>query len=1215
MALSDEPAAGGPEEEAEEETLVFRAALEAFGESAETRALLGRLREVHGGGVAREVALERFRVIMDKYQEQPHLLDPHLEWMMNLLLDIVQDQTSPASLVHLAFKFLYIITKVRGYKTFLSLFPHEVADVEPVLDLVTDQNPKDHETWETRYMLLLWLSVTCLIPFDFSRLDGNLLTQPGQTRMSIMDRILQIAESYLIVSDKARDAAAVLMSRFITRPDVKRSKMAEFLDWSLCNLASSSFQTLQGVITMDGMLQALAQIFKHGKREDCLPYAATVLRCLDDCKLPESNQTLLRKLGVKLVQRLGLTFLKPRVAAWRYQRGCRSLAANLQLLAQGQSEQKPLIPTEDADEDDDVPEGVESVIEQLLVGLKDKDTVVRWSAAKGIGRMAGRLPKALADDVVGSVLDCFSFQETDKAWHGGCLALAELGRRGLLLPSRLVDVVAVILKALTYDEKRGSCSVGTNVRDAACYVCWAFARAYEPQELKPFVTAISSALVIAAVFDRDINCRRAASGTFPHGIDILTTADYFAVGNRTNCFLVISVYIAGFPEYTQPMIDHLVTMKINHWDGVIRELAVKALHNLTQRAPEYSATQVFPRLLSMTLSPDLHTRHGSILACAEVAYALYKLAAQENRPVTDHLDEQAVQGLKQIHQQLYDRQLYRGLGGELMRQAVCVLIEKLSLSKMPFQGDTIIDGWQWLINDTLGCLHLISSHSRQQIKDAAVSALAALCSEYYMKEPGEADPAIQEKLIRQYLAELRSPEEMTRCGFSSALGALPGFLLKGRLQQVLAGLRAVTHTSPEDVNFPESRRDGLKAIARICQTVGVKPGAPDEAVCRENVSQIYSALLGCMNDYTTDSRGDVGGWYVRSRGDAGGWYVRSRGDAGGWYVRSRGDVGGWVRKAAMTGLMDVTLLLARSQPELIEAHICERIMCCVAQQASEKIDRFRAHAISVFLTLLHFDSPPIPHVPHRGELEKLFPRSDVASVNWNAPSQAFSRITQLLGLPTYRYPVLLGLVVSLGGLTESTVRHSTQSLFEYMKGVQSDPQALGSFSRTLLQIFEDNLLNDRVSLPLLKTLDHVLTHGCFDIFTTEEDHPFAVKLLALCKKEIKNSKDVQKLLSAIPVFCEMVQFPGNVRRSALLQLCLLLCHRFPLIRKSTASQVYETLLTYSDVVGADVLDEVVTVLSDTAWDAELAVVREQRNRLCDLLGVPRPQLVPQPHAC
>uniref|UniRef100_G3QHW9 Tubulin-specific chaperone D n=1 Tax=Gorilla gorilla gorilla TaxID=9595 RepID=G3QHW9_GORGO len=1168
MALSDEPAAGGPEEEAEDETLAFGAALEAFGESAETRALLGRLREVHGGGAEREVALERFRVIMDKYQEQPHLLDPHLEWMMNLLLDIVQDQTSPASLVHLAFKFLYIITKVRGYKTFLRLFPHEVADVEPVLDLVTIQNPKDHEAWETRYMLLLWLSVTCLIPFDFSRLDGNLLTQPGQTRMSIMDRILQIAESYLIVSDKARDAAAVLVSRFITRPDVKQSKMAEFLDWSLCNLARSSFQTMQGVITMDGTLQALVIQFLFA--------AATVLRCLDGCRLPESNQTLLRKLGVKLVQRLGLTFLKPKVAAWRYQRGCRSLAANLQLLTQGQSEQKQLILTEE-DEDGDVPEGVERVIEQLLVGLKDKDTVVRWSAVS----VAAEAPRGVGRPL--TIFVALSFQETDKAWHGGCLALAELGRRGLLLPSRLVDVVAVILKALTYDEKRGACSVGTNVRDAACYVCWAFARAYEPQELKPFVTAISSALVIAAVFDRDINCRRAASaafqenvgrqGTFPHGIDILTTADYFAVGNRSNCFLVISVFIAGFPEYTQPMIDHLVTMKINHWDGVIRELAAKALHNLAQQAPEFSATQVFPRLLSMTLSPDLHTRHGSILACAEVAYALYKLAAQENRPVTDHLDEQAVQGLKQIHQQVC-----LGLGGQLMRQAVCVLIEKLSLSKMPFRGDTVIDGWQWLINDTLRHLHLISSHSRQQMKDAAVSALAALCSEYYMKEPGEADPAIQEELITQYLAELRNPEEMTRCGFSLALGALPGFLLKGRLQQVLTGLRAVTHTSPEDVSFAESRRDGLKAIARICQTVGVKAGAPDEAVCRENVSQIYCALLGCMDDYTTDSRGDVGTW---------------------------------VRKAAMTSLMDLTLLLARSQPELIEAHICERIMCCVAQQASEKIDRFRAHAASVFLTLLHFDSPPIPHVPHRGELEKLFPRSDVASVNWSAPSQAFPRITQLLGLPTYRYHVLLGLVVSLGGLTESTIRHSTQSLFEYMKGIQSDPQALGSFSGTLLQIFEDNLLNERTELTFFET-EKVCIPG---LVCCSSSHPFAVKLLALCKKEIKNSKDIQKLLSGIAVFCGMVQFPGDVRRQALLQLCLLLCHRFPLIRKTTASQVYETLLTYSDVVGADVLDEVVTVLSDTAWDAELAVVREQRNRLCDLLGVPRPQLVPQPGAC
>ncbi|XP_012933569.1 tubulin-specific chaperone D isoform X2 [Heterocephalus glaber] len=1189
MALSYELAAGAPEEEAEDDAPARSAALEAFGESEEARALFGRLQAVHGERRAREVAEQRFRVIMDKYQEQPHLLDPHLEWMMTSLLDIVQDKTSPGTLVHLAFKFLYIITKVRGHKIFLRLFPHEVADVHPVLAMISDQNPTDPETWETRYMLLLWLSVTCLIPFDLSRFDGNRGAQPGQAQMPVMDRVLQIAESYLLVSDKARDAAAVLVSKFITRPDVKERKMASFLDWSLSTLARSSFHAIDGVIAMDGTLQALAQIFKHGKREDCLPYATIVLQCLDSCRLPESNQTLLRKLGVKLVQRLGLTFLKPKVAAWRYQRGSRSLAANLQLCAPAQSEQKLPVAPSDGDEDYHVPEGVESVIEQLLVGLKDRDTVVRWSAAKGIGRMAGRLPRELADDVVGSVLDCFSFQETDKAWHGGCLALAELGRRGLLLPSRLPEVVAVILRAVTYEEKRGAFSVGANVRDAACYVCWAFARAYDPQELESFVAAIASALVIASVFDRNVNCRRAASaafqenvgrqGTFPHGIDIVTTADYFAVGNTANCFLSISVSIAGFPEYTQPMIDHLIAKKVSHWDGTIRELSAKALHKLAPQAPEYFATHVLPALLLMVPSPDLHTRHGAILACAEVTYALYKLAAQRGRPVTDYLDEKAVQGLKQIHQQLSGRHLYRGLGGQLMRQAVCVLIENLSLSRMPFKGDPVIDAWQWVIDDTLRSLHLVSSQSRQQVKDSAVLALAALCSEYYQKEPREASPAVQEVLIPRYLVELQSPEEMVRCGFASALGALPAFLLRGRLRQVLEGLSAVTRISPQDVGFTEARKDSLRAIARICQTVGVQvEAAPDEAVCRQNVAQVYTTLLACMGDYTTDSRGDMGAW---------------------------------VREAAMSSLMDLTLLLAQTQPALIEAHVCERIMCCLAQQASEKIDRFRAHAAHVLLTLLHFGSSPVPHVPHRRELEALLPRLDMTSVNWNAPSQAFPRITQLLGLPTYRYHVLLGLAVSVGGLTESTVKYSTQSLFEYMKGIQQDAQALGSFSGTLLQVFEDNLLNDRVSVSLLKMLDQMLANGCFDIFTREENHPFCVKLLALCKEEIKKSKNTQKLRSSIAVLCGMVQFCGDVRRKVLLQLMLLLCHPFPVIRKTTASQVYEMVLTYSGVVSTDVLDEVMAVLSDTVWDAELPVAREQRNRLCDLLGVPQPQLVPK----
>lgn len=48
--------------------------------------------------------------------------------------------------------------------------------------------------------------------------------------------------------------------------------MASFLDWSLCTLACSSFQTIEGVIAMDGMLQALVNtvpVVRGGQRSAC----------------------------------------------------------------------------------------------------------------------------------------------------------------------------------------------------------------------------------------------------------------------------------------------------------------------------------------------------------------------------------------------------------------------------------------------------------------------------------------------------------------------------------------------------------------------------------------------------------------------------------------------------------------------------------------------------------------------------------------------------------------------------------------------------------------------------------------------------------------------------------------------------------------------------------------------------------------------------------
>uniref|UniRef100_A0A1A8FFT3 Tubulin-specific chaperone D n=1 Tax=Nothobranchius korthausae TaxID=1143690 RepID=A0A1A8FFT3_9TELE len=829
MVLSEtENGLSGGEEETD--AIVKTCVLSGFSESSEVRTLISSLVEVHEDQRAREIVMQRFSVIMNGYQEQPHLLDPHLEQMMKMILDLVRSENSPPSLVHLSFKCLYIICKVRGYKTFMQLFPHEVADVQPVLELMSRQNPEDLQTWETRYMLLLWLSMTCLIPFDLSRLDGHLESDGGKRRESTMYRILTVAKSYLLVADSPRDAASVLISKFMTRHDVKQKCLADFLDWSLTTVSQTDDRSVKDIMVLDGVLQSLAKLFKHGKRDDFLQYAPTVLQCLEQKRLSESSEAKLRKLAVKLIQRLGLTFLKPRLASWRYQRGSRSLAANLSM-SQPVSDTAPVSEPDTREQDDyDIPEEVETVIETLLVGLKDKETIVRWSAAKGIGRVTGRLPKELADEVVGSVLECFSFQETDNAWHGGCLALAELGRRGLLLPSRLTDVVPLIIKSLTYEEKRGACSVGSNVRDAACYVCWSFARAYEPKELTPFVTQIASALLITTLFDKNINCRRAASaafqenvgrqGTFPHGIDILTAADYFAVGNLSNCYLNIS--------------------------GV----------------------------------------KGGIIA-------------------------------------------------------------------------------------------------------AVVSALSALCEEYYQDQMGQADPQMQDALVSRYIGGLKSPQTLTRSGSALALGCLPTFMIRGKFKQIFDGLRQMCSVSQMEGNFTEARRDAVRAITHVCVKAGVcAHGRPDSTLCSDNVADVYGVLLSCLNDYTTDSRGDVGAW---------------------------------VREAAVTAVMELTLLVARDAPEILSPDLVKPMMCCLAQQMAEKIDRYRAHAGNAFLHLLHSTEPAVPHIPHREELLIILPVETLTSLNWNAPSQAFKYIAQLLGLPEYQYHTLLGLSVSVGGITESTV--------------------------------------------------------------------------------------------------------------------------------------------------------------------------------------------------
>lgn len=120
------------------------------------------------------------------------------------------------------------------------------------------------------------------------------------------------------------------------------------------------------------------------------------------------KSSVIKKARVNLAQRIGCIFLKPKVAKWRYQRGSRSLAHNLTGATSGIISSSSNITTVQLEEEQEIDDELEDeqydqlefIIQFLLDGLKDDDNVVRWTAAKGIGRITMRLSQDYADQIV-----------------------------------------------------------------------------------------------------------------------------------------------------------------------------------------------------------------------------------------------------------------------------------------------------------------------------------------------------------------------------------------------------------------------------------------------------------------------------------------------------------------------------------------------------------------------------------------------------------------------------------------------------------------------------------------------------------------------------------------------------------------------------------------------------------------------------------------------
>lgn len=294
-------------------------ALENFVELAQIEQMVADLKTNHDTNF--EKSYETFSNILSRYQEQPHLLNPHLPTIIEKLLEFIRTKDVPATLFHAAFKYLYQFTKVRTYKIILKFLPHEISDLDFVLNALEQQDIAETNTWETRYMLLVWLSILVLNPFELARFDafkenmGDGIERP----LSKMDRIYKLCQLNTDKSDTCSNVGASLTAKFLIRLDIKDKYLPKYLDWVCESKDEIQF----------GKLAAISNVLKHGKREDLLVHAPKLLSWIIASDYKSGNDFLKNKYFVKIIQRLGLVFLKPRLAKWRYQRGSRSLTAKL----------------------------------------------------------------------------------------------------------------------------------------------------------------------------------------------------------------------------------------------------------------------------------------------------------------------------------------------------------------------------------------------------------------------------------------------------------------------------------------------------------------------------------------------------------------------------------------------------------------------------------------------------------------------------------------------------------------------------------------------------------------------------------------------------------------------------------------------------------------------------------------------------------------------
>lgn len=190
-------------------------------------------------------------VQMDKYQEQGQLVEPYLDIIVSPLMSLVCSKAAELGVasdevlevIKPICIIIYTLVTVCGYKAVIRFFPHQVSDLELAVALlercqntnsVTSLRQESTGEMEAQCVILLWLSILVLVPFDISTVDSSLSNASSLAKFEpspLVLRIVSFCKDYLSSAGPMRTMAGLLLARLLTRPDMPKAfiRFNEFL--------------------------------------------------------------------------------------------------------------------------------------------------------------------------------------------------------------------------------------------------------------------------------------------------------------------------------------------------------------------------------------------------------------------------------------------------------------------------------------------------------------------------------------------------------------------------------------------------------------------------------------------------------------------------------------------------------------------------------------------------------------------------------------------------------------------------------------------------------------------------------------------------------------------------------------------------------------------------------------------------------------------------